>query len=243
MRSSLRNLDFKNAGAWPRSVKATAAAIVALVVLLLGWQLVLSGQREGLNQLRAEETSLREEFDLQATRAASLEPLKVQLEKMEQVLAQQLRQLPTKTEMPELIVDVSRVALSSGIKTELFEPEAEQAKEFYAEKPIRLRMIGSYHQFGDFVSAVASLPRVIILTSEDLSLTPRAAQENEPPAIVLEGTVKTFRALDEAETLEQEKLAEEARRKDKLEKAKAAALAKAAQTPAPADGAAQEDQP
>ena len=134
-------------------------------------------------------------------------------------ITEQLRQLPTKTQMPEIIVDISRAALSSGIHTELFQPEAEVTREFYAEKPIALRMVGSYHQFGDFVSTVASLPRVIILASDNMSLRPRTAADGRR-VIVLEGIVKTFRSLDEAETLEQEKLAEEARKKAKAEEAK-----------------------
>ena len=132
--------------------------------------------------------------------------------------------------MPDLIIDVSRVALASGIRTELFQPGAEQTREFYAEKPIQLRMVGTYHQFGDFVSGVASLPRVVILASQDISLKPRPARaatatsEAEPEGlIVLEGTVKTFRSLDEAETLEQETMAEEARKKAAADKAKASA--------------------
>lgn len=220
MALNLRSLDTKDPGSWPRPVKALAAVVVAAVVLLLGWQLVLSGQGDRLESLRAEEGKLREEFEIQATRAANLEPLKRQLEEMEAVLAQQLRQLPTKTQMPELIVDISRSALTSGIHTELFQPNEEVTKEFYAEKPIALRMIGTYHQFGDFVSTVAGLPRVVILASDNLTLKPRGVGEDGAPLIVLEGTVKTFRSLDEEETLEQEKLAEEARKRARAEEAK-----------------------
>ena len=230
MATNLKNLDFKNAGSWPKGVKIAACGIAAFFVLLLGWQFVLSGQRDRLASLEKKEGDLRTEFERQAGRAANLEPLTEQLERMEGLLAQQLRQLPTKTEMPDLIIDVSRVALASGIRTELFQPGAEQTKEFYAEKPIQLRMVGTYHQFGDFVSGVAGLPRVVILASQDISLKPRAARaatansEAEPEGmIVLEGTVKTFRSLDEAETQEQEKMAEEARKKAAADKAKASA--------------------
>ena len=91
---------------------------------------------------------------------------------MEQQLQQMLRQLPSKTEMPDLIVDISQTALATGITNELFQPGPETPKEFYAEKPIALRMVGTYHQFGAFVSGVASLPRVVIMTMHDISLTP-----------------------------------------------------------------------
>ncbi len=231
MATNIRNLDFKNAGAWPKSYKMGACAIVAVLVLFFGWQFVLSGQRDALATAEGKEKKLREEFEKQAGRAANLKPLTEQLERMESILSQQLRQLPTKTEMPDLIIDVSRVALSSGIQTELFQPGAEQTKEFYAEKPIQLRMVGTYHQFGDFVSGVASLPRVVIMASQDISLKPRAGVDGGPDLIVMEGTVKTFRSLDEEETQEQERLAEDARKKEAAAKAKEAAKAKRAAKP------------
>ena len=125
---------------------------------------------------------------------------------MEQQLQQMLRQLPSKTEMPDLIVDISQTALATGIQNELFQPAGESKKEFYAEKPIALRMVGTYHQFGAFVSGVASLPRVVIMTMHDISLQPKDAKTNPNARIgpnsplELAGTVKTYRYLDEDET-------------------------------------------
>ncbi|HMB44031.1 MAG TPA: type 4a pilus biogenesis protein PilO, partial [Luteimonas sp.] len=129
---------------------------------------------------------------------------KQQLAQMELMLQQMLRQLPSKNEMPDLIVDISQTALASGITNELFQPGPETNKEFYAEKPISLQMVGSYHQFGAFVSGVASLPRVVIMTMHDISLTPRAGKDN---TLVLKGTVKTYRYLDDEETAAAEKAA------------------------------------
>jgi type IV pilus assembly protein PilO len=128
------------------------------------------------------------------------------------VLQQMLRQLPSKTEMPDLIIDISQTALSSGLSNELFQPGPETPKEFYAEKPIALRMVGSYHQFGAFVSGVASLPRVVILTMHDISLKPKegTGSINTRGALELSGTVKTYRYLDEKEIEEQEQAAAEA---------------------------------
>jgi type IV pilus assembly protein PilO len=100
--------------------------------------------------------------------------------------------------MPDLIVDVSQTALASGINNELFQPGPETQLEFYAEKPISLRMVGTYHQFGAFVSGVASLPRVVIMTMHDIQLRPRGDGDS---ALVLEGTVKTYRYLDEEEEM------------------------------------------
>src|SRR5579885_3426139 len=109
---------------------------------------------------------------------------------MRDMLRQLLRQLPSKTEMPELLVDISQTALSSGIATELFKPGAEVIKEgFYAEKPIQLKMLGTYHQFGHFISGVAALPRVVILTMHDVSLKPTDAKSVSGGLLQLEGTV------------------------------------------------------
>ena len=145
----------------------------------------------------------------------NLGPLKQQLAQMEQVLQQMLRQLPSKTEMPDLIIDISQTALSSGLTSQLFEPEQEQVKEFYAEKPIQLRMVGNYHQFGAFVSGVASLPRVVILTMHDISLQPKEGKGGiNRGALELSGTVKTYRYLDETEVAEQEAAAAEAAKAD-----------------------------
>lgn len=193
----LRNLDFNNSGAWPFQVKIGACVIVAAVIIGLAWYLFVSDQRLLLETEEATELTLREDFRGKQGRAANLEPLKQQLAQMEVMLQQMLRQLPSKNEMPDLIVDVSQTALASGINNELFQPGAETMLDFYAEKPIALRMVGTYHQFGAFVSGVASLPRVVIMTMHDISLKPRGANDS---TLVLEGTVKTYRYLDEDES-------------------------------------------
>jgi type IV pilus assembly protein PilO len=192
----LRNLDFNNAGAWPFQVKVGACILLGLLIVGLTWYFFVSDKRLVLEAEEATEITLRDEFQGKQGRAANLEPLKQQLAQMEVMLQQMLRQLPSKNEMPDLIVDVSQTALASGINNELFQPGAETMLEFYAEKPIALRMVGTYHQFGAFVSGVASLPRVVIMTMHDISLKPRG---NGDSTLVLEGTVKTYRYLDEEE--------------------------------------------
>jgi len=210
----LSDLDFNNIGNWPQNYKIGFCVLVGFLILLLSYFLLIKGKREELDGLERTETQLRADFEDKAGRAANLEPLKQQLAQMEQVLQQMLRQLPSKTEMPDLIVDISQTALSSGLANELFQPGPETPKEFYAEKPIALRMVGSYHQFGAFVSGVASLPRVVILTMHDISLKPRdnKGRITDNSALELSGTVKTYRYLDEEETAAQEKkAADEAR--------------------------------
>ncbi len=192
----LRNLDFNNAGAWPLQIKVVACLLLGAIIVGATWYFFVSDQRLTLEAKEAEELTLREDFQGKQGRAANLEPLKQQLAQMEVMLQQMLRQLPSKNEMPDLIVDVSQTALASGITNELFQPGAETQLDFYAEKPITLRMVGTYHQFGAFVSGVASLPRVVIMTMHDISLTPRSATDS---TLVLQGTVKTYRYLDAEE--------------------------------------------
>ena len=191
----LRNLDTSNPGGWPGSVKAFFSALVVIFILVLGWFLLIGDLRGTLETEQNQERDLRNQFENKQARAVNLEPLKQQLADMELMLQQMLRQLPSRTEMADLIVDVSQTALASGIQNELFQPLEEVKKEFYAEKSIALRMVGTYHQFGAFVSGVASLPRVVIMTMHDISLKPRD-ESKVGGVLVLEGTVKTYRYLD-----------------------------------------------
>ena len=205
------DLDFNNIGNWPQNYKIGFCVLVGFLILFLAYFLLIKGKREDLQVLEQKESSLRQDFEKEQGDAANLEPLKQQLAQMEQVLQQMLRQLPSKTEMPDLIVDVSQTALSSGLANELFQPGTETPKEFYAEKPIQLRLVGTYHQFGAFVSGVASLPRVVILTMHDISLKPKDGKSiTSNGALELSGTVKTYRYLDDKEIEEQEKAAAQA---------------------------------
>ena len=203
---NINELDFNNIGNWPQNAKVVFCVVLALFIVVMGYLLVFRGQQEELASLERKEVELRAEFEKEQGRAVNLEPLKQQLAQMEQVLQQMLRQLPSKTEMPDLIIDVSQTALSSGLNNELFQPGVEVPREFYAEKPIKLRMVGSYHQFGAFVSGVASLPRVVILTMHDINLKPheRGGVISRNGALVLDGTVKTYRYLDEQEMDDQQ---------------------------------------
>lgn len=193
----LSSLDINNTGVWPYPAKVAACLLVGLVILFLAWWVLISSRQDTLKSLEAQEVTLKETLTLKQGQAANLEPLKLQLVQMEQMLKQMLRQLPSKNEMPDLIVDISQTALATGINNELFEPQPETKREFYAEKPINLRMVGTYHQFGAFVSGVASLPRVVIMTMHNISLKPKSPTD---PALELKGTVRTYRYLSEDES-------------------------------------------
>ncbi len=189
----LKDLNFKTSGSWPLQLKYAVCVFLVFIILLLAWFLMVKDKRDEMIGLMAEEQALRADFEVKQSRAANLEPLKLQLAQMEIILQQMLRQLPSKNEMPDLIVDVSQQALASGITNELFQPGPEEPKEFYAEKPIAIRMVGGYHQFGAFMSGVASLPRVVIMTMHDISLKPRGTNDD---LLEMAGTIKTYRYLD-----------------------------------------------
>ena len=206
---SLKELDFNNAGSWPRQWQIGFCFALGLLILFLLWNFLTRPKSAQLKSFESEEVTKRDDFAKLQGQAANLEPLKQQLAQMEQQLQQMLRQLPSKTEMPDLIVDISQTALATGITNELFQPGEETALEFYAEKPIELKMVGSYHQFGAFVSGVASLPRVVIMTMHNIELTPRVVDGADKTKLVgigpnstleLKGTVKTYRYRDEEET-------------------------------------------
>lgn len=194
----LSSLDINNTGAWPYPAKVAACVLIGVIIVFLAWWLMISARQDSLKSLETQEAALKQTLTEKQGQAANLEPLKLQLVQMEQMLKQMLRQLPSKNEMPDLIVDISQTALATGINNELFEPQPETKREFYAEKPINLRMVGSYHQFGAFVSGVASLPRVVIMTMHNISLKPRSPTD---PALELKGTVRTYRYLSEDESV------------------------------------------
>lgn len=203
--NDIRNLDRNNVGGWPSSVKIFFTGLLFVAIVFIGWYVSVSNQQDELATLATKEVQLKKDFASKQAKAVNLEALQTQLDEMQDMLRQLLRQLPSKTEMPELLVDISQTALSTGLQTELFQPGNETKKDFYAEKPITLRMSGTYHQFGAFISGVASLPRVVILTLHDVSLTPKSPSKAGGASdgqLVLQGTVKTYRYLDDDESAE-----------------------------------------
>jgi type IV pilus assembly protein PilO len=200
----LRNLDRNNIGGWPTSVKGFFVALVIIVILFFGWYVYVSGQQETLTTGQQQEVKLKQDFEAKQAKVVNLNALKAQLAQMNDMLSQMLRELPSKTEMPALLVNISQTAQAAGIETDLFQPKPEIPEEFYAIQPIALKMQGTYHQFGTFISGVASLPRVVILTMHDVSLKPAksgGAKDAPPPdgELSLEGTVQTYRYLGDEE--------------------------------------------
>jgi len=199
----LRNIDFSDIGSAPTSVRYLILSVALVLILAAGYYLSINDKREALAQDRQQEFALKADFEFKQQKAANLEPYEKQLAEMKDLLQTMFRQLPSRTEMDKLLVDVSQTALAAGIDVQLFEPQAETIKDFYAERPISVRMLGDYHEFGQFVSGVASLPRVVILTMHDISLKRAKAHQSRfgksKGRLILEGRVKTYRYVDEEE--------------------------------------------
>ena len=192
----LRSLDPRDPGRWPLPFRAgaVAAAFVAVTIGLI-YFFVWNDQRPVLQQREAEEQSLRTEFKNKHAKAVNLDVYKQQLKDIERSFGALLRQLPGKTEVPSLLVDISQTGLGAGLSEKLFQPQAEVKKDFYAEKPIKIRLTGSYHQFGEFVSGIAALPRIVTLDDIDIKSDSKDAYDQ----LSMELTAKTYRYLDEEE--------------------------------------------
>jgi len=199
----LRDIDFSDIGGAPSSVKYILLSVVLILLIVAGYFLLIDDKKIELEQSRQQELVLLADFEFKQQKAANLEAYEQQLVDMEELLETMFRQLPNKTEMDKLLVDVSQTALAAGIDVQLFEPQAEAFQDFYAERPISVRMLGDYHEFGDFVSGVAALPRVVILTMHDISLKRAGANQSRfgdsEGRLILEGRVKTYRYVDENE--------------------------------------------
>lgn len=195
-----QNTDFSDLGSAKVNVRYTLLAILLLALLAAGYYFIISDKWAELERVEQEEFALRSDFEYKQQKSANLEAYEQQLVEMEDLLQTMFRQLPSRTEMDKLLVDVSQTALAAGIDVQLFEPLTEEPKDFYAERPISIRMLGDFHEFGEFVSGVASLPRVVILTMHDISL--RVAPPQFAGRLLLEGQVKTYRYIDETEAAE-----------------------------------------
>lgn len=193
----LNELDFGNIGVWPFPVKFALILIACVLVGVAGYYLDTESQLNRLSSVEKKELELRETFSFKQAQAANLESYRKQLEEMKQSFGTMLRQLPNKTEVADLLVDVSQTGLASGLEFELFKPEAEVPREFYAELPIRIKVTGQYHEFGKFISGLATLPRIV--TIHDINIQERKLKDPGKKLLALEATAKTYRYLDEEE--------------------------------------------
>jgi type IV pilus assembly protein PilO len=192
--SDLRQLELKNIGSWPGPAKAVAIGLVCLLVLAAGWYVDLQDQTTLLEQVEQKELALKQDLESKQAKVVNLDALTAQLEDIKQSFGDMLKRLPNKTEVAGLLVDISQQGLGAGLEFELFKPGNEQPADFYVELPIQIRVTGGYHQFGQFVSGVADLPRIV--TQHNIHITSNKSSER---GLVMESTAKTYRYLGDEE--------------------------------------------
>ncbi len=205
---NLNDIDLREAGDWPWVGKIVLVVLVIAAVLGAGYYFFTSDRLEELDRVTREEQQLRQEFIEKQRVAANLESFRAQLKQMEAELEVMLRQLPTGTEMPDLLEDVSNTGKRNGLDFELFKPEAEQPRDFYAAKPITIKAQGTYHQFGAFVSGVAALSRIVTLENATLASASASASDKaakggkkagDTESLSIQATLQTYRYMDEAD--------------------------------------------
>jgi len=190
----LKSLDINDVGRWPLLFRAAVIVLAFAAVTGLGvyWTIV-KDKAPQLSRAQEDEQTLRVTFENKQRKAANYDAYKRQLSQIEQSFGTMLRQLPGETEIPSLIVDISQTGLAAGLQEKLFQPQPEIPKDFYAEKPIKIRLSGGYHEMANFVSGIAALPRIVTL--HDISITPEGQDSFDK--LSLEVTAKTYRYLDE----------------------------------------------
>jgi type IV pilus assembly protein PilO len=190
----LKNLDINDVGRWPLVFRAAVIFIVFVAVVGAGvWFTIIEDKLPALQRAQDDESTLRVTFENKQRKAANYDAYKAQLAQIEQSFGTMLRQLPGETEIPSLIVDVSQTGLAAGLQEKLFQPQPEIPRDFYAEKPIKIRLSGGYHEIANFVSGVAALPRIVTL--HDINITPEGQDSYDK--LSLEVTAQTYRYLDE----------------------------------------------
>jgi type IV pilus assembly protein PilO len=193
----LRALDMNDPGRWPLPIRAVAIGLAFAAVLASGvYMFVIQQEKPLLDRAKQEETELRATFEDRQRKAANFDAYRTQLAEIERDFGAMLRQLPGKTEVPCLLVDISQTAAGAGLEEQLFQPTGEIQKDFYAELPIKLRYTGSYHELGNFVSGIAALPRIVTLHD----ITIHKGDKASPDELTFDVTAKTYRYLDEEAT-------------------------------------------
>ena len=190
--SDLNNLDLNQLAQAPVALKGIVAGFIMVALVGLGYYLDWSGMLDQLNTSEQEETRLRRTYTTKKQQAIHLDAYKQRLNDTEKALSALLRQLPNKSEMDDLLADVNQAGIGRGLEFDLFKPGAETMADFYATLPVTIKVNGSYHDLGNFISDLAKLPRVV--TIHDISISP-----NKSGRLAMDAMVRTYRYLDEEE--------------------------------------------
>ena len=193
----VRELDPNDPGRWPLPFRLGAFGLVFVIAVVAGaYFLVWNSKKPELERAQAEQQQLLQKLEQKAKKAANLDAYKAQLAEMEQSFGAMLRKLPNKTEVPNLLTDISQQGTAAGLDQKLFQPNAQVVKDFYAELPIKMRLTGSFHSIGAFVSGIAALPRIVTLHDVEITQVGKATGSDQ---LQLDLTAKTYRYLDDEE--------------------------------------------
>ena len=195
MNMDINELDLTNLARWPAAAKAVVILFLMGGVIFLGYWFHVKDQLAELAKFEGKEENLKVIFETKAKQAVNLEAYEKQLEEMRESFGAMLRQLPNKTEVADLLVDVSQTGLASGLEFVLFQPRPEVPREFYAVLPISIEVIGNYHELGEFVSGVAALPRIVTVHNVIIN----KAKKGKSGPLTMKLTAKTYRYMDEEE--------------------------------------------
>lgn len=200
----LRNFQIEDVIRWPIKTKLIAVAILVVLVGFVAWIWFISPENEKINQLRQQESSLKEQIRQKQLLAAGLPAYQAQIKEMQVRFTRFLEQLPNRTQIPSLLDDVTLAGRSRGLEFELFQPLPELSKNFYAEIPVKLKVVGTYDAMGQFAAAVAAMPRIVTLNDIDITRLPstgsdEAAKAQSTQKLVLQCTATTYRYLDDSE--------------------------------------------
>ncbi|MHB8744512.1 MAG: type IV pilus inner membrane component PilO [Sulfuricaulis sp.] len=186
----LKSIDFNNLGSWPVPIKIGGILFVCVIILAAGFWFLIQGELDEYSNAEKQEADLRETFLNKKALAINLPAYTQQMDEMEQTFGSLLRQLPNTTEVPDLLVDITQAGLGRGLEFNLFQPEKEQPKDFYAEMPISIQVQGGYHELALFVSDVAALPRIV--TFGDITIT-SGGKGNK---LIMSAKARTYRYLE-----------------------------------------------
>ena len=193
----LQQMDMQNIGAWPLSVKLTMYAFILALIGLAAYFLLIKGVREEIATAEAQQQNLITEFTDKDSKLRNLQQYQAQIQAMEIQFNQQLLQLPKQTEIPGLVEDINMAGVSSGLSFDTIKLENEIKQEVFIEQPISIQVTGNYHAMGNFVSAIAALPRIVTL--HDFDIKSRDAKGSEVPKLVMDIKAKTYRYMTDEE--------------------------------------------
>ncbi len=202
-----RSLNPKDVGTWPVVPRVAVLLVLISVILLAGWWFLWNEQLDTLAARQQDELKLRDEFVAKKTQAVNLDLFTLQLTEIDRSFGALLKQLPNKSEVESLLVEINQSGMGRGLQFELFKPGQEIVKDFYAELPINVRLTGSYHDFGAFAGDVARLSRIVTLNNIAITTNPQA----KDGGLVMDAVTKTFRYLDDEELAAKKKAAQAAK--------------------------------